>query len=325
MVPGVHDSYDRPIDYLRISVTDRCNLRCFYCMPPGGVSQFNHADILTYEEITRVVRSAVGLGINRVRITGGEPLVRLGILDLVAMIHAVPGITDLAMTTNGMLLSGQAVALKKAGLKRINISLDSLRPERFDSITGGGRLQDTLAGIKAAQDAGLAPVKINMVVMEGVNADEVVDFARLTLDKDWHVRYIELMPFEHGGPGRFLSVKEVKRLIDPLGHMTAVPALEGCGPARYYRLPGAKGTIGFIGPVSEHFCFSCNRLRLTADGKLRVCLLNDEGVDLRPALRGGVSDSGLEELIREAVRRKPERHHLSAGVWPHTPMKQVGG
>jgi cyclic pyranopterin phosphate synthase len=265
------------------------------------------------------------LGINRVRITGGEPLVRLGILDLVAMIHAVPGITDLAMTTNGMLLSGQAVALKKAGLKRINISLDSLRPERFDSITGGGRLQDTLAGIKAAQDAGLAPVKINMVVMEGVNADEVVDFARLTLDKDWHVRYIELMPFEHGGPGRFLSVKEVKRLIDPLGHMTAVPALEGCGPARYYRLPGAKGTIGFIGPVSEHFCFSCNRLRLTADGKLRVCLLNDEGVDLRPALRGGVSDSGLEELIREAVRRKPERHHLSAGVWPHTPMKQVGG
>jgi cyclic pyranopterin phosphate synthase len=294
-------------------------------MPSGGIAQFNHADVLTYEEITRVVRSAVGLGINRVRLTGGEPLVRLGISRLVAKLHAIPGITDLAMTTNGLLLGGQAAILKSAGLRRVNVSLDSLQPARFASITGGGRLEDTLAGIRAAQAAGLTPVKVNMVVMDGVNVDEVADLARLTLEEGWHVRFIELMPFALEAPGRFLSVKEIKKLIDPLGHMEAIPALEGCGPARYYRLPGAAGTIGFISPVSDHFCFSCNRLRLTADGQLRACLLSDEGLDLRPALRGGVSDAGLEDLIKEAVRRKPRRHQLAAGALPHTPMKQVGG
>jgi len=320
------DSYHRPINYLRISVTDRCNLRCIYCMPPEGIPLMSHGDILRYEEIHLVARAAAKLGITKLRLTGGEPLVRAGLTDLVAMLAKIRGIDDISMTTNGVLLERDAVALKQAGLHRVNISLDSLRPERFHKITRIGKLDDVLRGIEAASEAGLDPVKVNMVVIRGTNDDEISHFALLTLSDAWHVRFIEFMPFmEKGKKNRYLMpVSEIMERIEVLGKLE--PSLpNGVGPAKYYRFPGAKGTIGFISPVTDCFCQACNRLRLTADGKLRPCLFSDDEIDLRSPLRQGATVGEIKRLIRRAAASKPERHKLMTGVTCERFMSQIGG
>ena len=327
------DAYSRPINYLRISVTDRCNLRCVYCMPPEGVPWRPHEQILRYEEIETIVRAAAELGISKVRLTGGEPLVRLGIADLVHMLARVPGVDDLTMTTNGVLLSRYAEALAGAGLRRVNVSLDTLRAQRFQRITRLGRIEDVLAGIEAAHQAGLEPVKINTVVIRGMNEDEVVDFARKTTDEGWNVRFIEWMPVgnERCMGRRWLdgvvTAKEIRRTIEAaLGELQPAKASTGGGPARYYHLPGARDTIGFITPVSEHFCFRCNRLRLTADGQLRLCLLCDEEIDLRTPLRCGADVAQIKALILQGIERKPLQHHLDERKGPERRvMSQIGG
>jgi cyclic pyranopterin phosphate synthase len=295
-------------------------------MPPEGISLMSHGDVLRYEEIELVARAAAELGITKLRLTGGEPLVRAGLTDLVAMLAKIEGIDDISMTTNGVLLECYAVALKEAGLHRVNISLDSLRPERFHKITRMGKLDDVLRGIEAAREAGLKPVKVNMVVIRGTNDDEISHFALLTLSDDWHVRFIEFMPFmEKGKKNRYLMpVSEIMERIEALGKLE--PSLpNGVGPAKYYRFPGAKGTIGFISPVTDCFCQACNRLRLTADGKLRPCLFSDDEIDLRGPLRQGASVEEIKRLIRQAAASKPERHKLMTGVTCERFMSQIGG
>jgi len=324
------DAYDRPIQYLRVSVTDRCNLRCVYCMPESGVCPLAHQDVLRYEEIVRIVRVAVELGLVHIRLTGGEPLVRRGIVGLVEQLARIPGLDDLSMTTNGTLLERYAAPLAQAGLRRVNISLDTLQPERFRRLTRRGRLEDVLQGRQAALAAGLRPVKTNTVVVRGLNDDEVVDMARLTLQADWHVRFIEVMPLGEGthwsGDG-VVPTAEIRAQVEAiLGPLTAVKG-EGAGPARYYRLPEAAGTLGFISPVSEHFCQACNRLRLTSDGRLLPCLLSNLAIDLRTPLRAGADDEALGELFHQAIVAKPRGHHLADAMLPQQclPMSQVGG
>jgi cyclic pyranopterin phosphate synthase len=325
---GISDSFQRPINYLRISVTDRCNLRCVYCMPEDGVSLMSHQDILTYEEIYTVARAAAELGINKIRLTGGEPLVRAGVPELVRQIADIETIDDIALTTNGVLLKQYAVELKEAGLRRVNISLDTLKPEKFTRITRCGSLEDTLEGIEAARAAGLTPVKINVVVMAGINEDELPDFAAKTVTEGWHVRFIEHMPVngDDSGTARLVSVNEMKKRIEPLGQLEPYKVDVGNGPAKYFRLPQATGTIGFITPVTEHFCINCNRLRLTADGKLRPCLLSEDEIDVREALRSGASAAELKALLQQAIARKPQGHRLAEGSRQKgRPFSQVGG
>lgn len=323
------DAYERPIQYLRVSVTDRCNLRCVYCMPEEGVPKLSHTDILRNEEIVRIVRIAVETGFVHIRLTGGEPLVRAGIVDLVSELARIPGLDDLSMTTNGLLLRQYAEPLARAGLRRINLSLDTLRPERFRRITRWGNLEDVLAGREAALAAGLRPVKINMVVVRGLNDDEVVDMARLTLEPEWHIRFIEVMPLGEGvhwsGDGVVPSAEIRARIEEALGPLTPVYNEIGIGPARYYRLPGAAGTVGFISAVTEHFCRSCNRLRLTSDGRLLPCLLSNISVDLRTPLRQGATDEELRQLFLQAVIVKPRSHTLEKGIPATLPMSHIGG
>ncbi|MDM7999531.1 MAG: GTP 3',8-cyclase MoaA [Dehalococcoidia bacterium] len=321
------DSFQRPISYLRISVTDRCNLRCTYCMPPEGVTLIPHSDVLRYEEILSIVRIAASMGITKVRLSGGEPLVRAGLVDFVRMLAEVREIEDLSLTTNGVLLKDYAAALKNAGLQRVNVSLDSLKRQRFREITGYDRLQDVLEGITEARRAGIAPIKVNVVVMRGINDDELLDFARLTAD-GWNVRFIELMPILNGGAKQpeFVPANEMWDILSQLGKLEPCSPLMGNGPASYYRLPGARGTIGFITPVSDHFCFKCNRLRLTADGKLLPCLLSSEEFDLRAPLRAGASPADISQLLLKAIAAKPAGHRVSQGVVSQRrPMTQVGG
>jgi cyclic pyranopterin phosphate synthase len=324
---GLSDSFNRPINYLRISVTDRCNLRCVYCMPAEGIELMSHNDILTYEEIYTVARSAAGLGIKKLRLTGGEPLVRLGLPGLVQMLVQIEGVDDISLTTNGVLLGRYAAELKDAGLRRVNVSLDTLKPDRFKLITRiGDDLNEVLKGIEVARAVGLEPVKLNVVVMAGVNDDELLDFARKTVNEGWQVRFIELMPLVGRNTTQFVSASEMKQRLEPLGELTPYLPSVGNGPAKYFRLPHAKGAIGFITPISEHFCFQCNRLRLTADGRLRPCLLSDYEVDLKPSLRGNISSTELEKLIKQAVANKPQRHNLAEGSVPkQRPFSQVGG
>jgi len=326
---GLSDSFQRPINYLRISVTDRCNLRCIYCMPPGGVSLMSHDDILSYEEIYTVAQAAAELGINKIRITGGEPLARLGLPELIQMLAKIKAIDDISLTTNGTLLGEYAAELKQAGLRRVNVSLDTLKPDRFRRITRSeSNLGQVLEGIEAARAVGLNPAKLNMVVIAGINDDELLDFAAKTITEEWHVRFIELMPLagEDAPAPRFISASEMRQRLEQLGELEPCLPGIGNGPAKYFRFPQAKGSIGFITPISEHFCFHCNRLRLTADGKLRPCLLSDYEIDLKTPLRGGTSLVGLKQLIEEAVANKPLRHHLAGGHVPtRRPFSQVGG
>ncbi len=306
---GAPDSCGRSINYLRVSVTDRCNLRCIYCMPPSGIPLIPQSQILSYEEILSVVRVTAEVGISKIRLTGGEPLVRAGLPGLVRMLSGVQGVEEASLTTNGTLLRKRAAELKQAGLTRVNVSLDTLKADRYRDITRLGELRDVLDGIEAARGAGLNPVKINMVVIRGLNDDEILDFARMTVDQEWHVRFIERMPFNSAVD--FVPTSEVQQRIAELGALEPRVPPTGNGPAAYYRLPGATGTIGFITPLSEAaFCSRCNRLRLSAEGRLRPCLLSDDEIDLRTPLRNNAPSEDLRELVLKAVASKPERHHL---------------
>lgn len=313
----VEDRYKREINYLRVSVTDRCNLRCRYCMPSGGVPLIPRREILSMEEITRVVRAATRVGVKKVRLTGGEPLVRRGITGLVRSIAAMPEIDDLALTTNGILLAEKAGELKEAGLNRVNVSLDTLQPGRYRYITRGGEINAVWRGVEKALELGLNPVKLNVVVIRGFNDDEIIDLARLSVERPLHVRFIELMPFGSAAPltgGSHISSDEVKRQIEEkMGRLQEVRKLAGSGPARYYRVPGAAGTIGFISAVSDHFCGRCNRLRLTATGALRPCLFRDREIDVKGPLRRGAGLDELAALVVRAIQDKPGGHGLNEG------------
>jgi len=298
-------------------------------MPPEGVPQMSHSEILSYEEIRTIVQAAAELGINKIRLTGGEPLVRAELPKLVHMLSQVEGIEELSLTTNGTFLKKYALELKQAGLSRVNVSLDTLKADKFRYITRLGKLEAVLEGIEAAKEAGFEPVKINTVIMRGINDDEVLDFARMTYEDGWHVRFIELMPFK--GVAEFVPSVELQQHISLLGKLEPCPdsiGITGNGPAIYYRLAGARGTIGFINPLTEHsFCSRCNRMRLTSDGKLRPCLLGEGEIDLKTPLRNNASMEELKSLILKAVASKPEHHHLEEGnVRPgNRKMSQIGG
>jgi cyclic pyranopterin phosphate synthase len=323
----LQDRFKREINYLRVSVTDRCNLRCRYCMPADGVALSGCRDVLTLEEIARLVACAAGLGVNKVRLTGGEPLVRKGLVKLVERIREIAGIAEIALTTNGILLSGHAGELKAAGLDRVNISLDTMNPRKFRYITRRGDLDRVREGIGAALAAGLAPVKLNMVVMKGFNDDEVLDFARLTLERPLHVRFVELMPIGESDREGFLPLSLVRERI--AGHFGLIPRknVPGNGPAEYCAIPGAMGSIGFIAAMSHRFCNHCNRLRLTTDGKLRPCLQKEAEVDVMPLLRNGADDGALREAFRRAAAAKPGGHDMELNGWGCQPRKmfQIGG
>ena len=326
----MQDQYGRTIEYLRLSVTDRCNLRCRYCMPEEGVPPLGHDDILSYEEMLRVVQASLGLGIRKIRITGGEPLVRRGLVDFVAQLAALPGDPEITLTTNGLLLAELAGPLKAAGLRRVNVSLDTLRPDRFRSLTRRDGLEQVLAGVTAAEAAGLDPVKVNVIPLKGVNDDELLDFARLTLVHPWEVRFIEFMPISpdlelQSDDG--LSMAEVEQQLQLLGALEPLPRRDSAGPARLFRISGAKGNIGLIPSVSGHFCPECNRLRVTADGRVRGCLFGNREIDLKGVLRGGSDESSLADLLRAAVCAKPEKHDIGSPGFraPNRHMGSIGG
>lgn len=326
------DSFGRNITYLRISVTDRCNLRCVYCMPAEGIQRLSHDAIMRYEEIEAFVRCAAQVGIREVRITGGEPLVRNDLPNVVEKLSKIPGILEVSMTTNGQLLEKAAPALASAGLKRVNISLDTLQAEKFKRVTRGGSIERVWRGIEAAEKHGLTPIKINMVIIRGFNDDEILDMARLTLDHDWQVRFIELMPLQNQsswGEGfpepadAFVSVNEIIEKLHPAG-LEKATVRNGNGPAAIYRIQNGIGTLGFISPLSEHqFCQGCNRMRLTADGYLRPCLMSNVEFPLLPAMRSG---QPILPILQAAVQNKPSGHQLANNQSPDGRfMAQIGG
>ncbi len=323
------DQFGRRLTYLRVSLTDVCNLRCVYCMPEDMTFR-PRRELMSDDEIITIVRLMADLGINKVRLTGGEPTVRPNVVEIVRQIAHIPGIHDIAMTTNAILLAQLAEPLARAGLRRVNISLDTLDPKKFRFITRWGSLDKVLAGIEAAEAAGLRPIKINAVVTRGFNDDEVVELAKLTLDRAWDIRFIELMPF--GSEANFAqsavvrSAETQEKIESVLGPMQPVPGHDPRDPARPFRLAGARGTIGFISSVSEPFCDSCNRLRLTADGKLRLCLLRDGEFDILTPLREGMKLTELKHAILDAAYYKPWGHQLPDGVIPQSRvMSQIGG
>ena len=324
------DQFGRRIEYLRVSVTDKCNLRCVYCMPVEGLPWLKREQILSYEEIADIVRTMAGMGLRRVRITGGEPLVRRDLPELVEMIAAVPEIEDLSLSTNAVLLDRQAEALKAAGVQRLNVSLDSLQADRVDAIARRpGSFSKIMAGLDAAERVGFEPIKINVVLIRGQNDDEIEDFAEITRERPWHVRFIEMMPT---GANLDLSERQFVSCTEALRRIEAIEALEpvagpfGNGPARYHRFEGAPGTIGVITPMSHNYCDRCNRMRLTADGHLRPCLFGDLQTNLRDPLRAG---EDIVPHIRETLEIKPERHYLiqgsAAGSGGLVALSQTGG
>lgn len=326
------DQYGRNITYLRISLTDRCNLRCVYCMPAEGVQWQSRKDQLSGEEIARVASEMAAQGLTHIRLTGGEPLVRPDIVEIVARLAAIPNIQEVSLTTNAMLLEKLAKPLSDAGLKRVNISLDTLDPEKYKCITRGGDIERVWLGIAAAEKVGLTPIKLNTVVVNGLNGFELPTLAGLSINNPWHIRFIELMPIgnqQDWGLGfpmasdRYLSVQEMQARINDYHKLVPASTPAGNGPARTFRIPGAKGTVGFISPVSEHFCQNCNRLRLTADGFLRPCLLQDGEVNVREALRKG---SPILPFVQQALNKKPEGHELFLNHFPESrSMAQIGG
>ncbi len=324
------DRYSREINYLRISLTDRCNLRCVYCMPMHGLTFVPNAELLTAEELEKVVRAAVEVGFNKVRLTGGEPTLRQDIVEIVRRLAPLEGVDQLVMTTNGYRLPYIAQDLKAAGLKRVNIHVDSLRKDSLEKIMRLGTYDKAWAGIEAAEKAGLTPIKLNAVITRGYNDDAAVDLARLTLTKPWQIRFIELMPF--AGPTEiqlehYVSSDEVKSWIEAeLGPLFEVNEGKLDGEAHVYRLAGSEGTIGFISPVSDPYCDDCNRMRLTADGRLRMCLLIDGELDFRRTLRNGGTHQDLVALFERAVHNKPVGHALKQGIHPEArTMSQIGG
>ena len=324
------DQYGRNIHYLRLSVTDRCNLRCQYCMPAGGVPNIGHANILTLEEMHQVMQAAASVDVDSVRLTGGEPLVRKNIVQLVKDIAATPQIEEVALTTNGMLFAEMAQELKQAGLRRVNFSLDTLNAAVFQKLTGADGLPQVLRAISLALELGLSPVKINTVVLRGINEQEVVELAYLAKTMPVHVRFIECMPvgdLEFYREERFVPIREVKERLAARYELVDGEAPLGHGPARSYHLRGGLGTVGFISAMSEHFCGACNRLRLTADGRLRGCLFGKEEVSLKPVLAKQAGVEELAALFRQAVLAKPERHYMQHGWGADNERKmyQIGG
>jgi cyclic pyranopterin phosphate synthase len=326
------DRYQRTIDYLRISITDHCNLQCRYCVPFGGRNKLPMDDILTYEEMFTIARAAVAAGVTKVRLTGGEPLMRRNMLQFCRWLADLEEITDLSLTTNGLLLEQMAADLKAAGVKRVNVSLDTLRPDRYTEITGKDLLGRVLRGIEKAAQVGLTPLKINMVPMRGVNDDEIVDMARWTETAPYDIRFIELMPTNGWARDRhsrlLMPIDEIRRRVASVGPLEDLPTIKTRGPATYAQLPNARGRIGFIAALSHHFCRTCNRLRLTADGKLRACLFAEEEVDIITALRSGAALADLTAIVQSCVAAKPERHCLNDDPSPFRngrAMQAIGG
>jgi cyclic pyranopterin phosphate synthase len=331
-LPVPRDRFGREIDYLRLSVIDHCNLRCVYCMPLRGLSFVPSPELLTAAEIETVARAAVGVGFRKFRLTGGEPTLRPDIVEITARIASVPGVLDLAMTTNGILLPRLARPLREAGLLRLNIHVDTLHPERLKAIMRFATLEEMEAGIAAAEQAGLLPIKINCTVARDYNDADVVDLARRALEGDWHVRFIELMPLgggetAHVALSQFVPTAETRRRIEAeLGPLEPVPKQHPSDEARNFRFAGGRGVVGFISPVSEPYCGACNRMRLTADGKFHLCLLNDDELDVKQALRGGGGEAGVAAILLRAVTLKPTGHRLDEGVSTRVrSMFQIGG
>ncbi len=316
------DQFGRTINYLRISVTDRCNLRCQYCMPEEGVEKKKHRDILSFEEIDALVSKMAEMGVNKIRITGGEPLVRKNLTLLISMINRHESIREITMTTNGIYLAEHADALKSAGLKRVNISLDSLKPDRYQAITRGGDLSMVLKGIEAAKRVGLSPIKINVVLMKGVNDDEIDDFIALTKDEPIEVRFIELMPVGEDGHGSTQHYLSNTTVLDKYPNMKCLPKKDPSSPATYYQLPEYVGKVGLISPISGKFCEMCNRVRLSADGFLKYCLHSNEEIALKPLLK---DEALLEHTLRRTVFMKPEEHQIDEGQFLNKHMVQIGG
>ncbi|WP_457574781.1 GTP 3',8-cyclase MoaA [Desulfolithobacter sp.] len=335
--PGLTDLFSRTISYLRLSLTDRCNLRCMYCVTEeeeNCLTKLPAEDLLSYEELLRVVKVAVNMGISKLRLTGGEPLVRRGVMHFIDQLGDIDHLDDIRLTTNGVLLARYAGQLKKAGVTKVNISLDTLKPERFARITGMDYFHQVWEGIETVQKLGFKPVKVNMVVMRGINDDELVDFARLSRETGLQIRFIEFMPI--GASSRwnkdtYMSSDEIMERISILGELIPLQPGRADGPAKVYRLGGdAQGTLGFISPISHHFCDRCNRLRLTSEGRLRSCLLHDDEVDLRAVLRRGCSDEEIAQTLLAAIRNKPKGHQMAErlreqGGDCHGRMSRIGG
>lgn len=320
----LRDMFGRRVDYLRLSITDRCNLRCVYCMPPEGVPLKPAGEILTYGEFLRCVRAAVSLGIRKVRVTGGEPLVRRGVVGFIRRLARIPGVEDLGMTTNGIGLSEAAEPLRQAGLGRINISLDTIRSERYAEITRRDRLPDVLSGIDAALRAGLRPVKINVVLLHGLHPGEVDDFLAMAREKPLEIRFIERMPMGCLPTEGYVSADRIRdRILSLPGCRRVESGVSSV--AVTYEVPGFAGTLGIISPITRKFCSDCNRLRISADGRLRNCLFSRETIDLRPALRGGGGEAEVAGLFLRAVATKPDGHDLCAGGSSPEPMSRIGG
>lgn len=323
------DPYNRTLNYLRISITDRCNLQCIYCTPRHGIPKMDHGDILRYEEILRVAEIAINLGIDKIRLTGGEPLVRKGIIEFIPQLTSLPGLKEVSLTTNGIYLKKNLKKIRSAGIKRINVSLDTLKQEKYKKITRHNGFRRVWDGIELARKLGFNPVKINVVPIKGLNDDELIDFARLSIDHPYHIRFIEHMPFGNVGldvQRNYIPNAQIKTQISSLGDLIPIQRNEYDGPAERFKFEGASGEIGFISPLTNHFCKTCNRLRLTADGHLRVCLLSDKEEDLRDPMRNGASDEELERIFMKAVLNKPQAHHLdSHDPSPTSQMSSIGG
>jgi GTP 3',8-cyclase len=327
-----HDTFGRAIDYLRISLIDHCNLRCVYCMPLSGLQFARSDELLSAAEIERVARAALDVGFRKIRLTGGEPTLRPDLVAIVERLGRLPGLSDLAMTTNAILLPRLAGRLAAAGLRRVNVHVDTLHPGRLQRLMRFGTVQEIWSGIEAAEASGFSPIKLNVVVTRGYNDEDVVEMARLTLTRGWHVRFIELMPLGGGECARmaisqYVSNEDTRRRIeDALGPMTLLPDQHPSDESQNFRLPGAAGVVGLISPVSRPYCGNCNRMRLTADGKFHLCLLNDDEIDLRRVLREGADDAVIQSLLLQAVAAKPTGHHLERGISTEDRnMYQLGG
>jgi len=323
------DQYNRRINYLRVSITDRCNLKCAYCMPHELTPKLSHDDILSYEEILRLVAIGVRLGVTKVRITGGEPLVRKGVYEFFSALTSIEGLTDVALTTNGVFLADNIEKIRSVGIQRINISLDSLNRKKYQHITGQDCFDQVWRGIEKAKQTGMNPIKLNVVMLRGINDDEILDLARLSFTHPFHIRFIEYMTIGTNRVhiGDTLLTPEIEERISSLGRLNALEKGEKDGPAEMYQLEGAMGKIGFISALSHHFCHLCNRIRLTASGQLRPCLLSDHEVDIKGPMRKGCSDKDLEDIFRKAVNQKPIGHQMAADhpVRIATQMSSIGG
>jgi cyclic pyranopterin phosphate synthase len=324
------DREKRHLNYLRISVTDRCNLRCLYCVPDGRIPKLDHSDILSFEEILRILKIGIKLGIKKVRVTGGEPLMRKGVVAFLGQLARIKELKDVSLTTNGVLLSTYAQEIFNAGIRRINVSLDSLNPINFATITGYDQFHRVWEGIEKAHGIGFSPMKMNVVAMRGINDNEILDFAELSFKYPFHIRFIEYMPIGNSrtqAQNQILT-PEIMDRVSSLGKLIAIDSGYTDGPARRYRIEGAKGEIGFISALSHHFCNHCNRLRLTADGKLRACLLSDDHLPVKAVLRSGGLDEEITDIFRSVAKQKATKHRLSPGgcsVVVRDQMQGIGG